>query len=1136
MAFHRVLLWFLLLLFVCVAPFSYGALHAYGSSSVLNQGTWTKIRVSSTGFYKISFDDLKKMGITNPQNVHVYGYGGAELPEDFTKPFIDDLPDNAIYVGSNFIAFYAQGPVSWQYNVAKKRFVHTTNYYSNYGYYFVTQNNTPVKHILSAIADTAAPTDTADCFLDYAVHEKDLENLANSGREFYGEIFSYTHAYTFSFSFPNADQRRNSFISIDAVANASLNSSFTASMNNSEVGTFPISAVSSMYDYARQGSGVFSFTPVSDNLNVNLNYNQPNAVATGYLNWIEMNVYRKLVMNGSIMFFQNPDYLNTSKIPLYVLSKVSSGVVVWNLSDPQNIQSMSVTRQSDQLSFVSSASNKTLQWFVAVDTTQLSNLPSPEVVQNNVPNQNLHALSPQDMVIISPAAFVQQAETLAQFHRDHDGLNVVVVTPEQVYNEFSSGTPDATAYRKLMKMLYDRYGSDPTTAPKYLLLFGRGCFDNRGIVPTSDPIRQLLYFESYNSISQTASYVSDDYFGFLDDQSGVNLNSDNLRIGVGRFPIYTVEQAQETVNKTIQYMQNQNTGYWKNQVCFMGDYFAGDAPTYDIHMMQADSIASLTAAANPNVHINKVYLDAFKAVTNATSVTYPGARDKMLNLIKSGLLMLNYTGHGGTSGWSNSQILTTADIQAMYNQDLALWVTATCDFTRCDYTSLTAGEQVFLNPNGGGIGLFTTTRTVFSNANFTINQNFAKNVFYRDSLGNSLRLGDMMRRTKNAMPGDDNKMNFILIGDPALKLAFPAPNYAVIVDSINHQPISKLDTLKALSGMTVSGHINDPSSNGVCRQFNGYVQTYIFDKKQKITTLANISGSLPFVYYDRPTVLYSGKALVKGGYFTVQTIIPKDINYNFGTGRMNFYAADSLGHEGQGNFENFMVGGTNPQVIWETQGPTIDMYLNSPQFRNGDQVNSTPLFVANVSDQTGINAVGSGIGHDITLIVDNDPNQYYVLNDYYQSALGDFRSGTVQYQLPALSDGKHTLTFRIWDVLNNSSDSTIYFIVQHDLKPSLFSVSNYPNPVVGGSTNFVLQHDRPDNLLSVRIFVYDLSGRLITSMQQNAFTNSSKTIIPWNVTDANGTRLKPGMYLYRFEISTSNGAFSSKTQKVIVSR
>ena len=1133
---HRAISWIFAFLFIGFTQVSFASLHTYADHSVLMQGNWTKIRVPSTGFYKLTFDDLKKMGITNPQDVRVCGYGGSQLPEDFTKPFIDDLPENAIYIGNSYIVFYAQGPLSWQFNASQKRFVHTTNCYSNYGYYFISQGNTPSKRISLAPADTATPTVIADYFLDRDLHEVDLINLANSGREFYGETFSYTTSYTFPFTFSNADTRRNSFISTDVVANAANNSSFTAAINSQVVGTVSVPAVTSMYDYAREGSGAFTFIPTADNLNVTLTYNKPTSVATGYLNWIEMNVYRKLIMTNNLMFFRNPDFLNTTQVPQFTLSNAATNVAIWNITDPQNITAVSASRQGTTLSFVSSASNQSVQEFVAIDTTQMANFSSPEVVENNVPNQDLHALTAQDMIIISPAAFVTQAEELAQKHRDHDHLKVMVVTPEEVYNEFSSGTPDATAYRKIMKMLYDRYGANPTTAPKYLLLFGRSCFDNRGIIPTSAPIRQLLDFESYNSISQISSYVSDDYFGFLDDNSGVNLTSDKLRIGVGRFPIYTTDQAQATVNKTLQYIDNTNTGYWKNQIAFVADYYAGDAPSYNLHMTQADSIASYTAQMNPNVQINKIYLDAYKAVTSATGVTYPAAKDKLLNMIKSGLLMLNYTGHGGTSGWSNSQILTTDDILSMYNQNLALWVTATCDFTRCDYTDLTAGEDVFLNPNGGGIALFTTTRTVFSNANFTINQHFANNVFYRDSTGNSLRLGDMMLRTKNAMPGDDNKMSFILIGDPALKLAFPAPNYSVVVDSINHTPVTTIDTLNALSTMTINGHVNEPNTNSVCSNFNGYVQAVIFDKKEKMTTLGNISGSTPFVYYDRPNTLFSGKATVKNGLFSIQSIIPKDIDYNFGTGRMNFYAADSLGREGQGDFTNFDVGGTNNQILWETNGPKINMYLNSPQFRNGDKVNETPLFIANVSDATGINTIGSGIGHDITLTLDNDPNNYYNLNAYFQPNVGDYRSGTVQYKLPTLTNGKHTLTFKIWDVLNNSSDSTITFEVQQGLSPDLYRVYNYPNPVVGGSTYFVLQHNRPDNMLSIKVSIYDLTGRLLKTIEQSDIANSSTTTIPWDVTDANGNRLSPGIYLYKFDISSDNSLVSSKTQKVIVSK
>jgi hypothetical protein len=1130
--YYRVFFWIFVFLFLGFTQAIFASIHTYAEHSTLKQGNWTKISVSSTGFYKLTFDDLNKMGISNPQNVRVCGYGGAQLPEDFSKPFIDDLPENAIYIGNNYIVFYAQGPLNWQYNLSQKRFVHTTNCYSNNGYYFITQGSTPAKRIVTDAVDTTTSTVTADYFLDRGLHELDLINLANSGREFYGETFSYTTSYSFPFTFANTDTRRNSFICTDVVANAANNSSFTTTINSKYVGTISVPAISSQYDYAEEGKGSFSFIPSTDNLTVELNYNKSTSVATGYLNWIEMNVYRRLTMTNNLMFFRNPDFLNTIQVPRFTISNTGKNVVIWNITDPQNIKKIPTLREDSTLSFVSSVSNQSIQEFVAIDTTQMASLSSPEIVATNVPNQDLHALTAQDMIIISPDAFVNEAEQLAQVHRDHDQLKVMVVTPEQVYNEFSSGTPDVTAYRKIMKMLYDRYGGNTATSPKYLLLFGRSCFDNRGIIPTADPIRQLLDFESYNSVSQTSSYVSDDYLGFLDDNSGVNLNSDQLCIGVGRFPIYTASQAQAAVNKAIQYINNTNTGYWKNQLCFVAD-FGND----NLFTAQADSIASYTAKINPYENINKIYLDSFQEVTSATGVTYPTAKDKLLNLIQSGVLMLNYTGHGGTSGWSNAKVLTTNDILSMYNQNLALWVTATCDFTRCDYTALTAGEDVFLNPNGGGIALFTTTRTVFADGNYAINKNFANNVFFQDASGNSLRLGDMMLRTKNAMPGDDNKMSFILIGDPALKLAFPAPNYTVIIDSINHHSVTTVDTLNALSTLTINGHVNKPNTqNTVCTDFNGIVQAIVFDKIEQITTLGN-DGSTPFVYYDRPNTLFSGKATVKSGLFSVQSIIPKDINYNFGTGSMNFYAVDSIGpEEGQGIFTNFVVGGTNNQIVWETNGPAINMYLNTPQFRNGDKVNETPLFIANVSDSTGINTIGSGIGHDITLILDQDPNNYYILDDYFEPNIGDYRSGTVQYKLPTLTNGKHTLTFKIWDVLNNSSDSTINFEVQKGLSPDIYRVYNYPNPVVGESTNFVLKHDRPDNILVIKISVYDLTGCLLNVIQQSTIVSSSTTVIPWNVTDANGVRLKPGIYLYKFDISTENSLVSSKTQKVMISK
>jgi len=1100
----------------------------FASASVLSTGQWAKIKVSSTGIYKITFEQLKQMGVTNPQNVHIHGYGGAMLPENFAMTFLDDLPENGIYIGGDYILFYAQGPVSWQYDSTKKAFTHTANPYCNNGYYFVTQNSTPAKQISAIAAETATPTTTVDYFLDYNVHESDLLNVSTSGREFYGEKFSTVTTSSFSFSFPNTDVSRTGKVNVNAIAVASASSSYTTKLGATTLGTFYISALGT-YDNAQEGKGFYNFTPTGDNSSIALTYNKPNDASYGYLNYIELNVYRKLVMTNAAMSFRNPDYINQGQVLQYSLTAAGSNIKVWNVTDPQNIKEVTVTRQSQSLSFV--ASSQQLQEYLAIDPTQSSAFGAPEIVQTNVPNQNLHGLAQTDMVIISPAAFVSEAERLAQKHRDKDNLSVVVVTSEQTYNEFSSGTADATAYRRLMKMFYNRALAGQGSAPQYLLLFGRGCYDNKGLTSVSAPYRKLLYFESSNSLSQVNSYFSDDYFGFLGDNTGVNLSSDKLDIGVGRFPIITLDQAKATVDKVIGYMDNTNTGYWKNQVCFVAD--DGDS---NLHVTQADTIAKWTTAANPYVQVTKLYLDAFKQITSSSGESYPVAKEKLLNMIKSGLLMLNYTGHGSHINLANEAIITNEDILSMYNKKLAMWVTATCDFTRCDFTEVAAGENVFLNPNGGGIALFTTSRTVFSSDNFAINKQFAKNVFYKDASGDALRLGDIMRLTKNALPGNDNKLNFLLIGDPALKLAFPAPNYTVMVDSINNLPTTQTVTVNALGKLVVKGHVNLQDNSGICSDFNGYVQVVIFDKVETLSTLANDAGSTPYVYQDRPNVLFSGKAEVKNGRFTIESIIPKDIDYKFGTGRMNFYAADDKGREGQGDFTGFLVGGSNSAIQWEQNGPVIDLYLNTQAFKSGDKVNETPLFLADVTDETGINTVGNGIGHDMTITIDQDPSNYYIVNSYFEPTVGDYRSGSVQYLLPTLSDGKHTLTFKVWDVLNNSSSKTIDFVVQKGLAPSLFKVYNYPNPVVNGSTNFVLVHDRPDAVLSLRVSVYDLSGRMLKVLSANTSTESTTTVVPWDVTDSSGTRLRAGLYLYRVDVSMKNGDVASKTQKVLVAK
>ncbi|HOH55927.1 MAG TPA: type IX secretion system sortase PorU, partial [Paludibacteraceae bacterium] len=617
----------------------------------------------------------------------------------------------------------------------------------------------------------------------------------------------------------------------------------------------------------------------------------------------------------------------------------------------------------------------------------------------------------------------------------------------------------------------------------------------------------------------TSSYVTDDYFGLMDDSEGTQVPSDLLDVAVGRFPVTTAQQASDVVNKTINYIENKEKGIWKNQICFLAD--DGDNA---LHMRQSDSIAVTVAKNVPAFQINKIYLDAFVQEVNASGQSYPLARSRFHNLLRSGMFLLDYTGHAGYAGWTNENILTTADVKSLSNKNLPVWMAATCDFLQFDVKPVSAGEYVILNSVGGGIGLFSAARPVYASQNFYINKYFVENLFKKN--GDYPRVGDAVRLAKNSIGTENNKLSYIYLGDPAVRLNYP-DQYKVITSKINDSEVLGKDTLKALSTATVSGFIADQNGNKVS-DFNGTVEIVVYDKVEKITTLNN-EGDGTLTYYDRSNTLFSGKVKVVNGEFTFTFLLPKDIKYNYGSGRINYYAYDETNNvEAQGYFENFLIGGSSTNLPNDNIGPEIDIYLNSPEFVSGGKVNETPLFVANISDENGINTVGSGIGHDLLLTVDNDPNKTYILNDYYTAAENSYQQGTVSYKLSTLPEGKHTLTFRAFDLLNNSTSDTIEFEVVKGLAPVIFSVYNYPNPV-REQTKFVIQHDRPETLLTTTVEIFDLSGRKIWM-----FSQTSADEVTWNLTTSNGEKVQKGIYLYRVSIRTENSSLTSRTNKIIV--
>lgn len=1128
---RRLLYIFIIGLLLCSYTWAEGS--RYASKSLLSEGKWVKIRVDKTGIYKLSYADLKNMGFSDPSKVSVHGYGGWPLDEDFSKEYIDDVPSTPVWRGSDYLLFYGKGSVKWEYDSSSQTFVHMNNPYSLYGYYFVT-DATPTNDMTS-VAQASGATNRITAYDDYWVHEQELVSLAKSGRELYGEDFSGATPRTLStFSSIPGITNEDAKVTMSFVAKATSGTGVASlSINQSKV--LEVSIPSNKEEYVKAVEGVRTAVwqgEKGEKNNVVVSYSSAfhNNVR---LNYVRLQFKRALQPYGAYTFFRS--IASVGNVSRFVVQGANANTLVFDVTDAQRVKRMDTELKGSELTFSIPAG--TLREFVLVQTDQ--GFASPEVV-GEVENQDLHALEQKDMIILAAKAFKSQAERLAEEHRAKDGLTVEVVDPQSVYNEFASGTPDATAYRRFMKMFYDRSAS-LGNAPKYLLLFGDGVYDNRGICPEVKGVARdhmLLTYQSEVSLSEFSSrygysYVTDDYFGMLEDVSAAALTGRNsLNIGVGRFPVRTLAEAAQMVDKVIGYMRNTDPGSWKNQIAFVADD-GSNADAYTTrHAEQADALARMMADEREGFIANKVYFDAFKRDNNGT---YPDVRKRIAELLKRGQLLINYTGHGNTTAWSDEYVWTQTDIlQSTYTR-LPVWVTATCDFTRFDDVNTSAGESVFLNPASGGIALFTTTRPVDSQGNAALNQELYRHLFGQGE-GRALTLGDAMKETKRNLTGV-NKLNFILIGDPALRIAYP--EHKARVTRVNGEVLSDEPfTFKALEKITVEGEILDPRG-ALASDFTGILDATVLDSEVSMETLGNnvVDGTpRKFSYTDYPNTIYIGQDSVRQGKFSFTFMVPKDISYSNKRGKLNLYASDEVnGLEAQGSFLNYIVGGTADQAETDTIGPDIrQIYLNDSSFVAGDPVNTTPYFVARLWDKSGVNITGSSVGHDIMLTIDSMPSMSYNLNNAYALLPDKAGEGLVQFSIPELEPGMHTAEFKVWDILNNSTTYTFTFEVAEGLKPNLIEMYATPNPA-RDQVEFFLHHNRPESNLKVTVMVYDMTGKFLWSTEKSGSSELFKAyIVTWNLTDNGGRRLRPGVYLYRAAIRTNGSKEATKTNKLII--
>ncbi|MHB8261921.1 MAG: type IX secretion system sortase PorU [Bacteroidia bacterium] len=1142
---------------------------ATASVSVLATGTWYKIGTTENAIYKMDKSFLQHMGINvtsiDPRNIKIYGNGGEILSEANSDFHYDDLTENAIFVqgeadgvfnNNDYILFYGQSPHKWKYNPGKNvstRFSRNKHYYSDSVFYFLNVDNPSVGKRITIQANSSAPANyTVTSFDDFAVHEVDATNLVQSGRELYGESFENAPSYSFGFSFLNL-QNDTVWLKTDLLGTRiGSNGVFNVNYPSGSY-QIPFNSTGNTFedDLGKIGTGATNFiyngsTGGTINVTVNTAYNDE----SGWLNYLWLNVRRGLAMQGSQMTFRNYRSISPGRISQFNLQSSSSTIRIWNVTNQFTIIEQDTTVTSNGYSFT--VATDTLQQFIAFDGTSYN---TPAFVCT-VQNQNLHQYQNIDYVIVAPSIFNDAAIKLKNLHAQYEHLTCAIVTPDQIYNEFSSGAQDITAIRQFMRMLYNKPG---TTPPQYLLLYGTGSYLQKNRYDPSNTVF-VPAFETYNSYSPERSLTGDDFYALLDDNEGVidpngSLGGQLIDIGVGRIPVKNYNEAEGVANKTVQYytrseptasccdQATQNTPDWRNWVSLIADDpQPGSGNSWEIDFIEQQEHNAGLIGGNKQYNIDKIYLDAYQIVTVPGGLRHPDAVTALNNRIAKGALIIGYSGHGGTLNLSNTEIVSVNQIQQWNNiNNLPLWFTATCQFSTYDNPAIeSAGEDILLNANGGGIGLFTTCRTALVSDGDALGQPFYAAAI--DSLVNGKHptMGDIIRITKQS-PGAMDKLNFCLLGDPAVTLSYPK-QYTTPLTINNHTyTLSINDTLSALGKYTITGFVSDINGNRLTN-FNGSIYITVFDKPTALTTLnnaGNVSTSTSTVNYNYPyllqeSVLFKGKSIVTNGNFTYTFIVPKDIMYNFGYGKISYYAQQNDTSDAAGYYEQIIVGGTSNNPIVDHQGPIINLFMNDSKFVSGGTTNQDPFIYASLFDSSGVNTTGNSIGHDLIATLDANTAHEIVLNDYYQADLNKYQSGKLLYRLSSLPNGNHTLSLKAWDVMDNSSNSTIDFVVAQNAAMALSHVLNYPNPFTT-STNFFIEHNQACDYLNVEVEIFTITGKIVKTISQTVENQGFRTDgIHWDGRDNYGDKLARGVYIYKVIVKNTEGSKAEKIEKLVI--
>lgn len=1116
----------------------------YTSQSLLSQGEFFKIEVAQDGIHKISRSLLADLGMNldnlNIGDVRVFGLPGGMLPQAAGARVYDDLIEVAVEVvdqnanGSfddeDYLLFYGEGADSWEFDETNSRFSFAKNFYTDFHYYFISRALGASKKIPSYTSSGTA-SNFSNSFDALYAHERDENMYLKSGRNWLGEIFQNGGTQSYDLSFPNLINTEpvyfETLVGGRTLTNGATNR-FRWTLDGQTIVNISTSKVTDGYDqlYLSSKDEALELNINNDDFNLTMSYTNPGGNdGIGWLDYFILNARRSLsfeneaLQNGQLIW-RDKNAIGEDMITEFQLANTDN-ITLWDVSKIESIQKIEIGANG-----TFSIATEELKKFIAFNN---QNHFVPKAI-GKVEPQNLHEEVFYDYILITTAELKDEAERLADFHRQSTGLTAKVVDVEHLYLEFAAGARDITAIRDYIKMLYDRAAGSEELAPKYLCLLGDATYDYKNIhIEEASNSNMVPTYQSDESFDARFTYCTDDYYGFLDDGEGEDItdSGSGLDIAIGRMPVRSAEELRAMVDKVIHYKSDVSKGQWLNQLTFIADDEDGN-----LHLDDTEDHIAFIESAYPEYNIDKVYFDAFRQVPTANGNSFPDVNVAINNKIFSGSFLINYLGHGSENAWAHEGVLDIPTIKSWSNKDrMPLFVTATCSFSRYDDPKIvSAGEELVLNPKGGAIAIVTTVRLVYTNANKQMNRGFLNFLFEKDN-GEEMAVGEILRRGKNSIAQTDNNRKFALLGDPALILNYP--KYDVLTTEINNQTVgtATMDTLKALSKVTIKGEVRNEGN--LITDFNGTVTPVVYDKLLTFQTLGQDEKSYVEDFTLRKSLVFKGLASVVNGQFQFSFVVPRDIAYQIGTGKLSYYAQDNL-RDANGYNSDVLIGGVNENPAEDDEGPQIDIYINDESFVFGGTTTEDPVILLKMVDESGINTTGTGVGHDVSIKLDGAESDEIVVNDYYKAAVDNFQEGDVTYPLFSLEEGRHTISARAWDTYNNPGEGYTEFVVAKSAEMALNRVLNYPNPFTD-YTSFWFEHNRVGQNLQVNIQIFSSSGRLIKTITKEVLSAQTRVDdIHWDGRDDFGNIIGRGVYVYRITLTSENGQNSAHAIEKLV--